>query len=406
MSIIDLIDNKDVWLEFLEHKKSSGHLPLKVIKNYENFILNEEYKSLAKKIKEEKYTFSIPKKTLIGKLGKSKKRVVYLYNKEETYILKLISYLLYKYDYLFSNNLFSFRKESGVKKAIQMLIKNKNIKNMYAYKVDISNYFNSIPIKNLLNDLDEEIKDEKLLNLFHQILENDKVSYEDVIISEQKGIMAGIPISAFLANFYLKDMDKKFALKNIIYLRYADDIIVFGNTYEDVLNYSDEIKNYLSIRGLTVNNDKEFYYNPKDKIEFLGFSYQDGIIDVSDNSFKKMKGKIKRSAKGIRRWMLRKNASSEATLKAINRKFNCKFYGKNENDLTWKYWFFPIINTTKTLKEIDLYMQQEQRFLVTGVHNKKNYEKVPYELLKKCNYKPLVHEYYEFKNGGKNGSLF
>ena len=36
-----------------------------------------------------------------------------------------------------------------------------------------------------------------------------------------------------------------------------------------------------------------------------------------------------------------------------NRKFNNKFFGKNENDLTWKYWFFPVINTDKTLQQID-----------------------------------------------------
>ena len=32
------------------------------------------------------------------------------------------------------------------------------------------------------------------------------------------------------------------------------------------------------------------------------------------------------------------------------------------------------------------YMQDYQRYIVTGKHNKKNYEKVPYSYLKKCNY--------------------
>lgn len=81
----------------------------------------------------------------------------------------------------------------------------------------------------------------------------------------------------------------------------------------------------------------------------------------------------------------------------MNRKFNRKFYGKNENDLTWKYWFFPTINTSKNLKVVDEYMQESQRYIITGKHNKKNYEKVPYEILKKCNYKCLVNEYYKSK---------
>jgi len=96
--------------------------------------------------------------------------------------------------------------------------------------------------------------------------------------------------------------------------------------------------------------------------------------------------------------MIRKEATSEITLKAMNRKYNNKFFGKSENDLTWKYWFFPIINTDKTLKQIDRYMQEQQRYVITGVHNKRNFKKVPYEFLKKCNYKSLVNEYHNFRS--------
>ena len=80
----------------------------------------------------------------------------------------------------------------------------------------------------------------------------------------------------------------------------------------------------------------------------------------------------------------------------MNKKYNKKFYGKENDELSWKYYFFPLINTTESLHEIDLYMQQWQRYIVTGVHNKKNLEKVPYEFLKRCKYRSLVHEYYNF----------
>ena len=58
---------------------------------------------------------------------------------------------------------------------------------------------------------------------------------------------------------------------------------------------------------------------------------------------------------------------------------------------------FPLINTSNSLKKIDKYMQDWQRYIITGKHNKKNYEKVPYSFLKKCNYKSLVNEYYKYK---------
>ena len=135
----------------------------------------------------------------------------------------------------------------------------------------------------------------------------------------------------------------------------------------------------------------------------MGFSFKDGIIDLSSSTVKKIKGKIKRSARGIRRWMIRKNTKEEYALKAMNRKFNNKFYNtKDKNDLNWSEWFFPSINTSKSLKVIDNYMQENLRYIVCGRYSKKNFEKVTYHMLKQCNYKPLVHEYYKYKEMLRN----
>ena len=69
----------------------------------------------------------------------------------------------------------------------------------------------------------------------------------------------------------------------------------------------------------------------------------------------------------------------------------------NNNELTWELWYFPIINTTKGIHEIDLYVQQTLRYIATGKYNKKNYN-ITYTKLKELGYRPLVSEYYKFKN--------
>ena len=395
MSLIDLLDNDKYLEEFINHK-TRNFISKKEINKYQELKENQKFKEIIHDIKNNKYKFSIPKKSIINKIGKKKKRLVYQYTKEETYILKYITYLLYEYDYLFSPNLYSFRQNISVKNAIKDLMNN-NINNMYGYKVDIENYFNSIDSKMLLKELKKDIKDKKLYNIFKELLTNKKVRYNDKIIEEEKGIMAGVPISSFLANYYLKDLDKYFYDNKIIYSRYADDIIIFTKTKEEIEIYKGKINDFLEKKKLTINKNKEYFYNPNDKIEYLGFSFNNNEIDISKNSLNKIKGKIKRSSKSIRRWMIKKNISTENALKTMNKKFNKKFYGKEENELSWKYWYFPVINTTKSIKIIDEYMQQQQRYLITGKHNKKNYQKVPYELLKKCNYKSLVNEYYKEK---------
>ncbi|MBQ5398612.1 MAG: hypothetical protein IIU14_04140, partial [Ruminococcus sp.] len=66
-----------------------------------------------------------------------------------------------------------------------------------------------------------------------------------------------------------------------------------------------------------------------------------------------------------------------------------------EHDLTWSLWFFPVINTTASLKVIDSYAQDQLRYIISGKHTKSRFN-VRYEDLKALGYRSLVHEYYRF----------
>jgi retron-type reverse transcriptase len=392
------IDDDKKWIEFLNSRLESNYDTLTEKEVLREFIENKKYKEITTKLKDNNYTFSIPRKKEINKNHTNKKRVVYSYKFNEMIILKYIAYNLYKYDYLFEDNLYSFRKNKSVKQAIEKLSKTRNLKNMYGYKVDIKNYFNSVDISILINNLKKDIKDQDLLNIIVSILTNKKVTIDNNIIEEDKGIMAGIPLSAFLANYFIKDIDKYFKEKKVLYLRYSDDIILFANTKEEVVEYSKVLNELLLSYNLTINPDKENYYEPHDTWEFLGFSYKDDKIDLSENSLHKIKGKIRRSARSIRRWMLRKEVDEAKAIKVMIRKFNIKFYCSRNAELSWKYWYFPVINTSETLKVVDEYLQQYLRYIHTGKHNKMNYKIVPYSKLKRLGYKSLVHEYYLFIN--------
>lgn len=391
------IDNDNKWREFLDYKESSNFLSKREKKILSNFINNNKYKLITSQIKAQNYIFTIPKKHVVSKSQSSKKRVVYSFNDDEMMVLKYIAYLLYQYDYLFTNNLYSFRKKVGVKNAIINLNNIKNIHKMYGYKVDIQNYFNSIKPKILLNDLKMTI-DHDLFCFINTIIDNPMVIYNNQIINEHKGVMAGIPIASFLANYYIRTIDQYFENKKLVYLRYADDIIIFCNTENEIFKYANVLKKLLDKYYLNINKDKECFFKPGDSWEFLGFTFNDKTIDISSNTLYKIKCKIRRSARSIRRWMLKNNVDNNKALKVMIKKYNKKFYGHENTELSWKYWFFPVINTTKSLKIIDKYLQDNLRYIVTGKHNKKNYKIVPYELLQQLGYKSLIHEYYLFIN--------
>ena len=280
-------------------------------------------------------------------------------------------------------------------------IKNNIDNNMYAYKVDISNYFNSIDKDILLDKLSNDIKDKELFNIISDVINNDKSIYNNEIISENKGILAGCPLSAFLANYYLKDLDYYFYEKNVYYFRYSDDIIIFSDNKESLIEYSSYIKEFLSNYKLSINSAKEFFYDKNDTIEFLGFSFNNGFVDVSSNSINKAKSRLRRSSKKLRRQIETSSLSVEEAVRIMIKKNDKKFYGNKREELSWKYWFFPVINTTLGLEIIDHYYQDSLRYLVTGKHNKRNYKLVPYDKLKSYGYKSLVHEYYKFINSLK-----
>ena len=183
MSLLNLLNNEDVWNDYLIYKQKSNHIPTKELKKLETFIKEKKYKEITNNIN--KYNFSTPKKILIGKLGKKKKRIVYSFNESEMYILKLLNHLLYKYDDLFSPNLYSFRKNKSVKNAIYKISKTPNINNMYGYKIDISNYFNSIPINKILENLNHDLKDKSLFKLIKRIITNPRVLYKNEIIEDK-----------------------------------------------------------------------------------------------------------------------------------------------------------------------------------------------------------------------------
>ena len=126
----DYIDNDIEWQKFLQSRLDTNYDTLEEKRVLKDFIENKKYKEITTKLKDNNYIFSIPRKKEINKNHTNKKRVVYSYKFNEMIILKYIAYNLYKYDYLFQSNLYSFRKNISVKQALDKLSRKRNLKNI------------------------------------------------------------------------------------------------------------------------------------------------------------------------------------------------------------------------------------------------------------------------------------
>ena len=393
-SILTQLTRQEAWEEFLAYRLMKGRFNWHAFDEADRFVEQEAYLHLAQRIAQGE-GLGIPTKKIVNKMGSGKKRVVYSFAPDEMVILKLIAFRLYQYDACFTPNCYAFRRGVKASDAIFSIRRAIGDRKMWAYKLDIHDYFNSISIDILLPMLEEMLADDQpLYRFFEKMLTDNRVVSGGETIVERHGVMAGVPTAPFLADVYLKEVDRYFHDAHVIYARYSDDIILFAPDRETLMAYKAQMAEFLRKYRLEVNPDKEKIYSPDDAYEFLGFRCHAHDIDISEATKKKMKGKIKRATKSLMRWRIRNHMEPEKAMKGLINHFNRVFFESDDTEtLTWARWFFPVINQTDGLKEIDHYLQQNIRYLGTGKHNKSNY-KTDYAQLKQMGYKSLVNEYY------------
>ena len=394
ISLLDRLSQPKYWVDFYDYKCSLA-CPKHFTRELKGFIDACGYLPVCESISAGE-EFPLPRRAEISKLDTDKKRVIYIYPKTENTVLKLLTYLLLReYDGLFSGGLYSFRPGRTAQMGFRSLARRPGIGRMWCYKADISNYFNSVDVEKLLPMLESVTgSDRRLYGFLSALLKEQRVLDRGKVITEKKGIMAGTPLSAFYANLYLRKADALFEERGVPYVRYSDDIILFAQTREQAEGYAAELRELLKAHGLTVNPEKEEMTPPGGQWTFLGLSYKNGEVDIAEASVKKLKAKMRRKTRALKRWYERRGIAPEKAAAAFIRIFEKKLYEPgSDSELSWARWYFPVINTDSSLKEIDTYAQECLRYLISGKRTKGRYS-VRYEQLQSLGYRSCVNRYY------------
>lgn len=405
-NIVELAAARESWLAFLNEKKEKQHLSNKEERQIRDFIDRQGYLPLCEDCRKGVFPSGIPIKRIINKEGSNKKRVVYTFPGDEGIFLKFVAHGLNGYEDIFSDNCYAFRRRIGVREAMRRLQKDPRTGKSWCLKTDISNYFNSINVTRLLPMLTFlQEKNPEVHSLLVRLLMEERALEKNKLVREPHGAMAGTPIAPFLANLYLGSVDRFFEEGGVLYLRYSDDILLFADSREELELRQEQLYGMLTDLGLSVNPDKVTISEPGESFEFLGFACQQEMIDLSTNTIRKTKAKIRRKSDALRRWQRKKGLSPDKAAVGLIHTMNWKFYGYSdpldedqdeEDTFTWSRWFFPLLTTDKGLREIDAYMREYIRYTVTGRHYKGNY-RISYGQLKQWGYVSLVHEYYKYK---------
>ena len=145
-------------------------------------------------------------------------------------------------------------------------------------RTDISTFYEAIDRKQLLELLDQ---DQLLSTASRKFLRQVLDSY-GIITGSALGIPRGVGVSAYLAELYLRPVDKMIRkLPGLVMCgRYVDDIIAFfarSPAGDAPASYRDEIERILNRRGFNANPDKTKVRNLASigpfKFEYLGYRF-------------------------------------------------------------------------------------------------------------------------------------
>ena len=189
-------------------------------------------------------------------------------------------------DFMFSENSFGYRPGKSAHMALEKAVENCR-KYDWVIDLDIKGFFDNIDHKLLEKALDRHANKWEIMYI-RRWLEAPVQKKNGTIETKQgKGTPQGGVISPFLANLFLHyafDEWMRINHSRNAFERYADDIIIHCNTYEEAQNMLSQIKERLAVCGLEVHPEKTKIVYCKDyrrkgkhdkvQFKFLGFGFQ------------------------------------------------------------------------------------------------------------------------------------
>lgn len=188
----------------------------------------------------------------------------------------------------------------------------------YCLKLDVKKFYPSIDKEVLKRKFRKKLKDRDTLDLI------------DIIIdSSEEGLPIGNYTSQWFANFYLQDLDHyiKEQLHIKHYIRYMDDMVLFGRNKKELHKCKIAIEEFLNKKEhLKLKENWQLFKTDSRPLDFLGYRFQRGYTTLRKSNFLRIKRRIKKIYK--KKKITLKDAS--ATLSYYGWLKHCDSYNFNQ----------------------------------------------------------------------------
>lgn len=313
--------------------------------------------ALYKQLKTHEYKIAPPHEALIPKEN-GEYRTVYVNESQDRVILSIINDMLFDMCPEFIHKTCtSYQKGIGCGKVVQKA--SQTIQKMeekeIGIKVDLSKYFDSVPIE-FIDEVFDQIKNKygesKILDLvidyYHT---NTVIDINKNLIEKYSSLRQGCAVAAFLANTVLYDIDDKISKLDVFYVRYSDDILILGKEWKKGYEILEE---ELKKRSMKLNPKKVEFLDKNRWFKFLGFTIKSDQISLSKTRVKKFQKEIER------RTIKSKSNNLKQILHSV---YSFLYEGKNGH--SWATGVLPIINVEKDIKTLNGFVMDTIRARLT-----------------------------------------
>lgn len=200
------------------------------------------------------------------------------------------------WDHTFSEMSFGFRPKRSQHDAIRQYREYVRSGFKYVVDLDLSKFFDRVNHDRLMARLATRIKDKRVLKLIRSFLTSG-VMIGGLEEPTKEGTPQGGPLSPLLSNVVLDELDKELEKRDLRFVRYADDCVIFVRSRRAANRVMESISRFIVKKlRLKVNREKSAIDLPW-KSKYLGFcvtnSRENPKIRIHWKSIKRFKERVR-----------------------------------------------------------------------------------------------------------------
>ena len=196
----------------------------------------------------------------------------------------------------FSDKSFGFRPGRGAHDALACAKTYVQDGYRYIVDIDLEKFFDQVNHDRLMSRLATRVNDKRVLKLIRRFLTSG-VLIGGLVSPTDRGTPQGGPLSPLLSNIVLDQFDKELEKRNLCFVRYADDCVIYVRSKRAAERVMESVSRYITNKlRLKVNESKSNVSHPWWNA-YLGFSFtskrDNPRIRIHSKSIKRMKQQVR-----------------------------------------------------------------------------------------------------------------